>query len=60
MASTMRASTSKMAARPAVRAARPASRMSCRAFKVTLKTPSGEKTFNCAADTYILDAAEVR
>ncbi len=47
-------------ARPAVRGARPASRMSCMAYKVTLKTPSGDKTIECPADTYILDAAEVR
>ncbi|PNH11728.1 Ferredoxin, chloroplastic [Tetrabaena socialis] len=44
--------------RPAVRGARPASRMSMSAFKVTLKTPSGEKVVECPEDTYILDAAE--
>ncbi len=27
-------------------------------YKVTLKTPSGDKTIDCRADTYILDAAE--
>nr|7AKT_A Chain A, Ferredoxin, chloroplastic [Chlamydomonas reinhardtii] len=27
-------------------------------YKVTLKTPSGDKTIECPADTYILDAAE--
>jgi len=35
-------------ARPSVRAA----------YKVTLKTPSGEQTIECSPDTYILDAAE--
>jgi ferredoxin len=28
------------------------------AYKVTLKTPSGTQTIECAEDTYILDAAE--
>jgi len=28
------------------------------AYKVTLKTPSGEQVIECADDTYILDAAE--
>lgn len=50
----------RVGAKPAVRGARPASRMSCMAYKVTLKTPSGDKTIECPADTYILDAAEVR
>ncbi len=27
-------------------------------YKVTLKTPDGEKTIECADDTYIVDAAE--
>ena len=44
----------------AMRSARPAARMSVNAFKVTLKTPSGDKTIECSPDTYILDAAEVR
>ena len=48
----------RVGAKPAVRGARPASRMSCMAYKVTLKTPSGDKTIECPADTYILDAAE--
>jgi hypothetical protein len=30
------------------------------AFKVTLTTPEGEQSIECADDTYILDAAEVR
>lgn len=30
------------------------------AYKVTLKTPSGEQVIECADDVYILDAAEVR
>jgi ferredoxin len=30
------------------------------AFKVTLETPEGEQSIECADDTYILDAAEVR
>jgi ferredoxin len=43
-----------------VRAAKPAARqVSVKAFKVTLKTPSGDKTIEVAPDTYILDAAEV-
>ena len=29
------------------------------AYKVTLKTPSGEQVIECADDVYILDAAEV-
>jgi len=36
------------AGRPSVKAA----------YKVTLKTPSGEQTIECSPDTYILDAAE--
>jgi ferredoxin len=28
------------------------------AYKVTLKTPSGTQTIECADDVYILDAAE--
>ena len=30
------------------------------AFKVTLETPEGTQSIECADDTYILDAAEVR
>ncbi|KAG2485764.1 hypothetical protein HYH03_015478 [Edaphochlamys debaryana] len=47
------------ASRPSVRASRPA-RMQVRAlaFKITLKTPAGDKEVECDADTYILDAAE--
>mmetsp|Transcript_11367 Transcript_11367/g.19924 ORF Transcript_11367/g.19924 Transcript_11367/m.19924 type:complete len:128 (+) Transcript_11367:58-441(+) len=42
-----------------VRAAKPAARMvSVMAFKVTLKTPGGDKTIEVNPDTYILDAAE--
>ena len=29
-------------------------------YKVTLETPEGKQTIDCADDTYILDAAEVR
>lgn len=32
--------------------------VSVSAFKVTLKTPTAEKTIECPPDTYILDAAE--
>ncbi|BBN09030.1 ferredoxin [Marchantia polymorpha subsp. ruderalis] len=35
------------------------SRLTCStAYTITLKTPSGEKVFECEEDTYILDAAE--
>ncbi|KAG6555995.1 hypothetical protein Mapa_001935 [Marchantia paleacea] len=34
------------------------SRLTCTAYTITLKTPTGEKVFECADDTYILDAAE--
>ncbi|KAK9823305.1 hypothetical protein WJX72_001796 [[Myrmecia] bisecta] len=44
------------AARPAP--VRPAFQFQVNAYKVTLKTPSGEETIECADDTYILDAAE--
>ena len=37
---------------------RAASSLKVMAYKVTLKTPSGEKTIECADDVYILDAAE--
>ena len=45
----------------AARSARPirsAAKFQVNAFKVTLKTPSGEETIEVDADTYILDAAE--
>jgi hypothetical protein len=32
--------------------------VSVSAFKVTLKTPSGDQVIECSGDTYILDAAE--
>ena len=35
-----------------------ASTVMVKAYKVTLKTPSGEQTIECAEDVYILDAAE--
>ncbi|GBF94119.1 chloroplast ferredoxin [Raphidocelis subcapitata] len=52
-----------VASKGAARVARPAtvSRSRCTkamAYKVTLKTPSGTQTIECADDTYILDAAE--
>lgn len=53
-----RFSGARVAARK-VAAVRPATRMSVMAFKVTLQTPSGDKTIEVAPDTYILDAAEV-
>lgn len=61
MASAMTSSRfagSKVATR-SVRAAKPTARaVSVMAFKVTFKTPSGEKTIEVKPDTYILDAAE--
>ncbi|KAF5831827.1 chloroplast ferredoxin [Dunaliella salina] len=42
----------------AARPARPVSRMTCNAYAVTLKTPSGEQTIEVSPDSYILDAAE--
>ncbi|EFJ40181.1 ferredoxin [Volvox carteri f. nagariensis] len=46
-------------ARPAVRAARPSARtVSVNAYKVTFKTPSGDKVVEVADDVYLLDAAE--
>jgi hypothetical protein len=51
----------RVAGRSAVRAAKPSRGVvSVQAFKVTLKTPSGDKTIEVSPDTYILDAAEVR
>lgn len=50
----------RVAVRKAAAPVRPATRMSCMAFKVTLKMPTGEKTIEVSPDTYILDAAEVR
>lgn len=38
--------------------ARAASSFKVMAYQITLKTPSGEQAFECAEDTYILDAAE--
>ena len=38
--------------------ARAASSLKVMAYKVTLKTPSGEQVIECADDVYILDAAE--
>lgn len=38
--------------------ARSVSSFKVMAYKVTLKTPSGEQVIECADDTYILDAAE--
>lgn len=37
---------------------RSASSLKVMAYKVTLKTPSGEQVIECSEDTYILDAAE--
>jgi ferredoxin len=34
--------------------------MTVMAYKVTLETPEGTQEIECADDTYILDAAEVR
>ena len=48
----------RVAVRKAAAPVRPATRMSCMAFKVTLKMPTGEKTIEVSPDTYILDAAE--
>ena len=38
--------------------ARAASSLKVTAYKVTLKTPSGDQVIECADDVYILDAAE--
>eukprot|EP00890_Picochlorum_soloecismus_P002308 jgi/Picsp_1/3078/NSC_01300-R1_chloroplast precursor len=38
--------------------ARAASSLKVMAYKVTLKTPSGDQVIECADDVYILDAAE--
>lgn len=43
---------------PPLLQARAASSLKVMAYKVTLKTPSGEQVIECADDTYILDAAE--
>ncbi|KAK9793221.1 hypothetical protein WJX73_005042 [Symbiochloris irregularis] len=40
------------------RPTRAASRLRVQAYKITLKTPSGEESIECGDDTYILDAAE--
>lgn len=37
---------------------RAASNFKVMAYKVTLKTPSGDQVIECSDDTYILDAAE--
>ncbi|GIL86631.1 hypothetical protein Vretimale_11545 [Volvox reticuliferus] len=61
MAMVMRSSIAARvaAARPAVRAARPSARtVSVQAYKVTFKTPSGDKTLEVGDDVYLLDAAE--
>jgi ferredoxin len=34
--------------------------MTVMAYKVTLETPEGTQEIECADDTYVLDAAEVR
>ena len=52
-ASVSRAFRTAPVARP-----RAASKMVCKAFKVTLETPSGKQTIEVSPDTYILDAAE--
>nr|QKY15003.1 ferredoxin (FDX) [Polytomella parva] len=36
----------------------PARTVSAKAYKITLKTPSGDKSFECPEDSYILDTAE--
>ena len=43
---------------PMQRAARTNMKVSAMAFKVTLKTPSGDQVIECDDSTYILDAAE--
>ena len=46
---------------PKARVARMSGMKVCaQTYKVTLETPSGTETIDCDADTYILDAAEVR
>ncbi|KAG1662439.1 hypothetical protein FOA52_004020 [Chlamydomonas sp. UWO 241] len=49
----------RVSTRSAIRATRASARpVKAMAFKVTLKTPAGDKTIECSPDTYILDAAE--
>ena len=57
---TMALSLSRSMAGPRVGAMRASAplRSVKMAYKVTLKTPSGEQVIECPADTYILDAAE--
>ncbi len=57
-ASAFTAGRVSLRAKPAV-AAKPRG-MTVMAFKVTLDTPEGQQVIECADDTYILDAAEVR
>jgi hypothetical protein len=53
MALAVRSSTARLA-RPAARPAKVSRNMRVYAYKVTLKTPSGEQTIECPEDTYIL------
>ena len=49
---------SSLSVRTPQRAARTNMKVSAMAFKVTLKTPSGDQVIECDDSTYILDAAE--
>ena len=58
-ASTFTAGRVSLRAKNSVVAAKPRG-MTVMAYKVTLETPEGTQEIECADDTYVLDAAEVR
>jgi hypothetical protein len=58
-ASTFTAGRVSLRAKNSAVAAKPRG-MTVMAYKVTLETPEGTQEIECADDTYVLDAAEVR